>query len=311
MANAQGLSPDDALSRLTAQDISESLISLVNITTAAGVRGMRLTVDGQEGQPDFRYTKANVRIPKTWRTENPKLGIYTEIGIGDLIVDDPFVGENVAGDTVSFRAERKVFSARAGLGFRYQLTPEIRVTPHIIGAFSRIKSKTEVIGGTFNPADLTPVEAALLTNWTTKSWTVAGVLRADYRYWLNETQRIHVVGDYAYAYTDTFDETLRILDTSGQSNSLQFEIGYTKLTKWTAFGKPIYWSALAQSLSFPGQDKDDLGFNYLFGVGGGVGLYLNQKILGDFGHVNFAGLEFSALFGNGVAGGTVGLSFKF
>lgn len=308
---AQALSPDDALGRLTAKDITESLISAVNLTTTAGIRGMHLIVDGQDGQPDLKYDKFNLRIPKSWRTANPKLGIYTEIGVGDLIVDDRFVGTNVDGDRVSFRADRNVLSARVGLGVDYQPTPELSIAPHVMGIWSRIKSETDVTGGSIEPVNLTPSESALLSDWKTKSWTVAAVVRAEYRHWFGENQRLDLLGDYAIAYSETYDESLPILATSGSSNSLQLEAGWTSITSWKAFGKPIYWNAFLNSVSFPGQEKDDLGFTYLFGIGAGLGLYLNKSIFGDFAHVNFAGVEVTAIVGNDVTGGAIGFSLRF
>ena len=64
-ARAQVLDPGDAISRITAQDLTESLISLNNFTAAPGVEGSILRVDFGDGQPEVNYD----RLCKIWEDE--------------------------------------------------------------------------------------------------------------------------------------------------------------------------------------------------------------------------------------------------
>jgi hypothetical protein len=151
----------------------------------------------------------------------------------------------------------------------------------------------------------------LISDWNTKSWTLGGVIRAKYLRWLGENRRVDLRADYALTYTTTSDESLSLLEASGFSNSLQLQVGLTNITAFKALANRFIWNTFIKSVTFPGQEQDELGFKYYFGFGAGLGLHIDQRLLGGLGHVNFAGLEVTALVGDDVRGGAISISFRY
>jgi hypothetical protein len=132
----------------------------------------------------------------------------------------------------------------------------------------------------------------------------------QYLKWLRgERNRLDLIGRYAVAWTETFDESLPILDSAGLRHTLVFEAMWRTLTERRVFGKQLEWNVFANSVSFPGQEKDDLGFSYYFGFGAGVDLYLPERLWGKIGR-NFVGLRASGLVGDDVKGWSLVLSFR-
>jgi hypothetical protein len=310
-AYGQALAPDDALSRLTAQDLTESLIALVNLSATPGIGGMRLNVDTGDAQPGLKYDKFKVWIPLGWRTANAKLKLYTEFNFALLDVNDEFFARNNAGQTVLLDADRNVYSIRVGGGVEYYPSPKWRLTPYLAFAFSRLTSATMVQGGRLDFGNLTPVEQVLLTDWETNASTIAVGLDVQYMQWfVEERYRLDLEGKYAYGYTDTFHESMRILETSGHTHNLILLARWTTITHLKAFGKPLAWNLFVSNTSFLGQDKDDLGFRYFFGFGGGLEWYVKQKFFKGLFHLNFVGIRLEGIVGDDVTGGSIGISLR-
>jgi hypothetical protein len=111
-ALGQVLDPEDAISRISGQDIAESLISLNNFTASPGVEGGNLTVDFGDGQPSIEYSRVSIQIPISIKTGVPWLNVYTELGYGGLFVDDNFTALSSGGETLEIFSDRTIDSGR-------------------------------------------------------------------------------------------------------------------------------------------------------------------------------------------------------
>jgi hypothetical protein len=154
------------------------------------------------------------------------------------------------------------------------------------------------------------VEVALLTNWSAKAWSIGGVLDVKYLHWFGEEKRrLDLQARYAISWNETFRESLSVLDSQALRNTLAVEALWRQITDMRIFSKRLGWNVFVNSSSFPGQDKEDLGFTYYFGVGAGVDLYVPERLWGRIGR-NFIGVRGSAIIGNDVRGWSVVISLR-
>jgi hypothetical protein len=309
-AGGQVLDPASAVGRLSARDVTESLLALNNFTSAPGIEGSNLDVDLGDGQPNIQYGRFSIQIPISIETGLEWLNVYTEIGYGSLIVQDDFFASNRAGQLLTVRSERQIDSGRLGLGVEFRPTPGWHIAPYFAATASAIDSKSRFAGPGFDPSNLTPVEQVLLLGWNTAAWSVGGVLDVKYLKWFGEERhRLDLQARYAIAWAQTFNESLRILDSSDLSNTLVVEALWRSITDVRVFEKRLSWNVFVNSTSFPGQDKDDLGFVYYFGIGAGIDLYIPERLWGRIGR-NFIGLRASGIIGDDTRGWAIVLSLR-
>jgi hypothetical protein len=166
------------------------------------------------------------------------------------------------------------------------------------------------VPGSISLPNLTPEEAALLGNWSAAAWSVAGVLDLKYLRWFGEEKnRFDFQARYAVSWTQTFNESLPILSSSDLRNTLVFEFLWRSITEKRLFNKRLGWNVFVNSSSFPGQDKDDLGFKYYFGMGAGLDFYIPERLWGKIGR-NFIGLRASGIVGDDVRGWSLVFSLR-
>ena len=131
-----------------------------------------------------------------------------------------------------------------------------------------------------------------------------------YQRWFGvERHRLELEARYSGSWTDTFNESLPVLSTSAWRNAVTVEAMWRTITDYRLFGRRIGFNAFANNSSFPGQEKDDLGFNWFFGLGGGIDVFLKQRI-GKFTRLDFVGLRGTAVLGSDVRGGGIAITFK-
>lgn len=119
---------------------------------------------------------------------------------------------------------------------------------------------------------------------------------------------LEVTGQYTAAYTDTFNGTIDNLDTWGWNETALARVRYSKATGWHTRNKPWRWNTYATHTRFLGLEQQALGFNTYSEIGVGLDFELNIRPLDWFG-LRFLGLKAGYIFGDGVKGVSVGLSF--
>jgi len=309
VAYGQGLSPRDALNRLTAEDISEVLINLTSFANDPGVGGTKLNVSTSGGQEDLTYSKAHFRVDRDFWLPDRNLAIYGDIDFSFLDVDDDYFSENTLGERVVFIGDRDLYSGRIGLGVAHMITDHIKIRPFVSAALTHIESKTSVIGN-IDIAQLPPALATALLDWSTNAWTVAGTLNVKYdRFWGEEEERFEVELDYTYAYHESFNEDFDLLSFSGTTDTLNLLVRYSEPTGAKVFGLPLRWNALVETSVFPTADKDDLGFNFYFTFGGGVDLQLDWRPFGILA-ARYLGLRVNGIVGDDVTGFGISISLR-
>ena len=300
-ASAQG----DPIGRVTAQDISEALMALNNMTSAPGVEGAQLKIDPNEFGDTIQYKRASFQIPIMIATKIDWLEVLVDVGVGATDMDDRYSGVTSGGDAVDVRSQRSVTSGRLGVGPSFIPIEGLNLSPYFAASFGGISSTSSIQPPGVDLPNLTPEEEALLKDWSALSWSVAGVFDAKYRRWLRDGRhRLDVQARYAFVYSETFNASLPILETSGHTHVLNGEVVFRTITDWRLFNQKISWNVFTSASGFPGQDVDDLGFTYTLGFGAGVGFYFPDKIFGIFDR-QFVGVRGSGLVGNNTHGWSV------
>lgn len=308
-ARAQVLDPDDPIARISAQDIATSLISLNNFTASPGIEGSKITVDFNDGQPDVKYDRFSIQIPISIQTRIEWMNIYTDFGYGSLTMIDDFTARAAGGELIGLSAERTVDSGRMGIGLEFIPAEGLYIAPYFQWSMSSLRSKTDVDP----PVDftgITPEEEALLRNWKAAAWSVGGVLDVKYLHWFGDQKhRLDLQTRYSLAWAETFNESLPILHSGELRNTLTVEALWRSITDVHVFKKNLVWNVFVNSTSFPGQEKDDLGFTYYFGFGAGLDLYIPERLWGKIGR-NFIGLRVSGIVGDDTRGWSLVISLR-
>lgn len=309
-ARAQVLDPMDAIGRISAQDIASSLISYNNFAASPGIEGSNLDVDLGDDQPHLKYGRFSIQIPISIKTKIDWLNFYTDFGYGSLEINDDFSALSASGELLDVSAERTVDSGRLGLGVEFLPTPRLHIAPYFEWSMSALRSKTRVSPTRFDLGGVTPEEAVLLRDWKAAAWTVGGVLDVKYLHWFGEEKnRLDLQARYAIAWAETFNESLPRLRSGDVRNTLTVEALWRSITDVRVLKKNLAWNVFVNSSSFPGQEKDDLGFTYYFGFGAGLDLYVPERLWGKIGR-NFIGLRGSGIVGDDVRGWSIVLSLR-
>ena len=308
-ALAQQLSPGDGLRRVTAKDLGDALVALVNINAPTGMAGFTIDVDERPPQSTLKYDKLALSLPLSWATDNPKIDIVGEIGLGGLNMTDAFFVNNTVGQRILIDADRDFVSAGAGVGFSYMPTTEWRITPVVEAFWNHFDNKVRVSGGSLDLGDLTPAQRASISNFDTQAYSVTGGLEVKFDRWFGDQDyRLEISGHYVHVYSETYDESTPVVKASGHTDIVSLTPRWTVVTDHTLFGVPLAWSLNARYTSFIGQSRALLGFNEFFEVGAGIELHIRKHIFDE--PINSVGLEFTSLFGDDISGFGIAITIR-
>ena len=242
-ALAQQLSSEDGLRRVTAKDLADSLVALVNVNTPNGLGGFSINVDERPPQSKLKYDKLAISLPFDWATSNPKFDLHGEVGLGGLNVTDNFFVNNNIGETILIEADRDFVSAGGGVGFSYLPTSEWRLTPTIGAYWSHLDNKVRSSGGSLDLGDLTPAQRAAISDFDTQSWSVVGGFGFNFDRWYGEQDyRLEISGQYTHIFTKTYNESTPIAKASGHTDIVSLTPRWTVVTDRTLFGVPLAWT---------------------------------------------------------------------
>ena len=90
---------------------------------------------------------------------------------------------------------------------------------------------------------------------------------------------------------------------------MNLQARYSSDTGHKVYDLPLWWNGRAEGIFFPGLEEDDLGFTYYFKLGGGLDLVRPTEIM-DIKLFRTVGLEASAIIGDNLIGGSVGISLQ-
>ncbi len=309
-AQAQIVAVGDPISAFTLDDISESLISLGSFNVSPGVAGARVKGDSGSDLTPFDIARGSIEIPMWFSTPIDWLSVFAEVGYGSVRLETRFGFENTSGEQVDVHSEIRVRTGRIGLGVDFLVAPDLHITPFFLAAITGISSDPTLSTGPVDPAVLSDSEVLLFTDWTVNAWTVAGLLDVQYLPWIvKDKHRLDFTARYASLWSKSFNESVDGGSVSALRHTLSAEILWHVILRWKLLGRNLSPNLFTNATTFPGQDRDDLGFNAYFGVGAGIDLYSPKPLFGLV-RRDFIGVRGAAVLGNGVRGWSVVASIR-
>ncbi len=289
-------------------NLTQSLVALVSFNTSPGITNANYKISWPPDQPVAEASKSTLEIGFNIDRPGRFIKPYVALAFSDIDFNDIFVTTNTDGDPIVVNPERELRSIRLSGGLTFQMSPRFTLKPYVSYIYSELESKANVTGN----ADLGNIDfevlKAFLLDFETKSNTFAGTLEAKYDHWFGEG-RMELIGLYTYSYTNTFDETFEILDSSGDNNVVVFNARWTAPTGLRPFGVPLRWKVFGGYTDFLDLQKNDLGFTHLFEYGGGFDFEVDSRALGLFNLRNL-GIEVSGIVGDNINGWSIGIVIR-
>lgn len=295
----EGRIPSDLI-ELTPEDIRESLIAFVNLSTAPGLDGATFSVD--EPGRDSDLVRGSLGYASDLTLKDYVLDGYWGMALAYGTLEDLVDVLGPEGKPIRLDVDRDIVSLRGSGGLSLPITQHFKLRPYLSVAASHLQTSSRIQGLDSN--------VALPEVWLdteTDALSTSGTLEAVYDRWF-DSARLEVKGQYTLAYTDTFNSSSEGLDTWGWNETALMRVRYSKATGWQTRNKPWRWNTYATHTRFLGLEKQALGFNAFTEVGVGLDFEVNIRPLDWFG-LRFVGLKIGYIQGDGVEGVSVGLSF--
>lgn len=291
--------PPDLI-ELSPEDIRESLIAFVNLSTAPGLAGATFSVD--EPGRESELIRGSLGYTADLTLKDHVLDAYWGAALAYGSLEDQVDVLDREGRPTRLDVDRDILSLRGSVGLSLPITRHFKLRPYLSLAASHLETSSQVerLGSS------APLPEVWL-NTEVDALSTSVTLEAAYDRWF-DSGRLEVTGQYTAAYTDTFNGTTDGLDTWGWNETALMRVRYSRPTGWHTRNKPWRWNTYATHTSFLGLEQQALGFNAYTEVGVGLDFELNIRPLDWFG-LRFLGLKAGYIFGDGVEGVSVGLSF--
>lgn len=281
-------------------NIRESMIAFVNLSTAPGLDGATFRVDSHNRDTDL--VRGSLGYTGTATVRDTIADAYWGIALAYADAEDELRVLDQQGRPAKLDGERSILSLRSSAGLNLPLDQHFSLRPYLSVAVSRLETDTRIL---FDGENV-PLPEVILEN-SVDALTTSATLEVRYDRWFG-TQRIELSGQYTAAYTDTFNGSDDLLDTWGWNETVLLRSAYSWDSGHRSRDRPWRWKTYANYTRFPGLDKDALGFTYYTELGLSFDYEWNIRPLDWFG-VRFIGLKFGLIYGNDVRGISAGLSF--
>ena len=294
--------PLEGLSEISTQDIRQSIIGFVNLTTMPGVEGsiLQTSPPGRKGE--------------LWRSS---LGFQAEFTLRDYIAngywgaalvagsfDDEFVVLDDAGDPIEVALRRDIQALRGSFGLSFPVSESLKVRTYA----SLILSLTQTEARASSEISNRLPEGTDVTGSHTESISGVATFDMEYVHWVHGN-KLELLGQLNSMYTDTFSAENEALTTWAWNESIMGRARLIGDTGWHWGGHSWDWNAYYSHNHYLDQAKEALGFRYINEIGLGLEWDMHIKPMDWFGW-RFLGLKAGYSFGDDVRGFNVGLSAR-
>jgi hypothetical protein len=298
--------PADPDLDISPESVARAAIAAVNFTAAPGLTGATFHVDEDQGtQRDFVRGSLGGVFDVTIRGRALDAFVGGALGTGNG--DSRFLAKDSAGDTIAFQADRSLVSLRGSGGLTLPITRYLKLQPYASLIYARFDTEFNT-SENFDPDALPPVAKVILQDHSFDAGGLALTLRMLYDQWWHK-KRLEVEASYTGLYTETFNESDPVLESSGWTRTFVALGRWSGATGWVTAGRPWRWNTYGSYTGFPGQEVEILGFDYYLEVGAGLDYEMNSKILGIFG-LRMLGVKLGVITGENVEGYSVGITFQ-
>jgi hypothetical protein len=297
---AQEVAPPSDLIELTPEDLRESMIAFVNLSTAPGLAGATFSVD--EPGRESELIRGSLGYAADLTLKDYVLDAYWGAALAYGGLEDQLDVLDADGRPTQLNVDRNILSLRGSAGLSLPITQHFTLRPYLSLAASRLETNSQARG-----LDSVSVLPQLWLDTEVDAMSTSLTLEAAYDRWF-DSGRLEIGGQYTAAYTDTFNGSIDSLNTWGWNETALARVRYSDATNWFTRSKPWRWNTYATHTRFIGLDPQALGFSAYTEVGVGLDFEVNIRPLDWFG-LRFIGLKAGYIFGDGVDGFSVGLSF--
>jgi hypothetical protein len=285
---------------LSAEDLQESMIAFVNLSTVPGLDGATLNVDSSIRDSDL--VRSSLGYAASFTIKDRVADGYWGLALAYGSLEDKVNTRDKLGRPLQLDADREVLSLRGSLGAVLPVDRHFAVRPYLSVSVANLETDA-----TFRaPGDIGVLPSPYLRSEVDALTTSATVV-ALYDRWYSDW-RLELSGQYTTAYTDTFNGSRSSLETSGWTDTMQFRFRLSGATGWRTDGRPWRWNAYAHHTRFPGLNEIALGFTHYTELGVGMEYEWNIRPLDWFG-LRFIGLKAGLIVGDDLEGFSVGLAF--
>jgi hypothetical protein len=303
-ASVHATSLFEGLSAISDEDIQQSAIAFVNMSTSPGLEGATINVDKVDRQSKQWRASLGFNAEFTLR-DHIYNGYWGLAAIGGSLSDKiDLIGD--AGQPVYLDLTRDVVALRGSLGLSYPVDKYFKLRPYLSLIVSEMQSHS-IVNGLISPVSSEVLPQLEFEN-TAQLLSTVGTIDAQYSRWYSDN-RLELLAQYSLIYTDSFSSDNPLLSTIAWNDTLQLKSRYSGPTGLTTDSRPWRWNGYVNYTSFLSNDTASLGYKNYFDVGGGLDWEINIKPLDWFGW-QAVGIRAGVIIGQDIYGFNVGLTAR-
>jgi hypothetical protein len=262
-ASAQDLGDIRNELRTGAEGFSRALQSLTGFAALPGVSAANFTVGGDALSSDAEIDKYVLPFSEQFSDIRALGGeLYTELTLGYLTYDQ--TAELLP--TVSQELGIQSFSAFAGLGLGFPLTPRTTIRPILLFGYSRIQDNSKFTG--IDGPIYQKIEDGLFADFRLDTALLGGALQLAYERKLTDDIHFTTRLRYNQLHADTFDATDAALETSSNFGVFTAHAETNGPTGLSLLERDLRWIVFAANSTFTESTGTDISF--FFELGGGI-----------------------------------------
>jgi len=207
-------------------------------------------------------------------------------------------GEFLPDETIA--ANWKAYSGSVGSGILIPLNHNLSFLAAADIGYSHLESNAKYHGDILENI-LAPVLDGIAYNWDTNAWIVGGTAGLGYKKAYDRGYLLDIKGSYTYNYITSFSESVDLPAFSDSTNTLSLKMDFTHPLGKKLANFPLYGVAHLGNVTFIGNNRDALGFNYFFEAGYSFKLDVSSK----YSKISAISLGYQWSKGDNVSGHTI------
>jgi hypothetical protein len=280
------------------QDRTEAALALLSFSVTPDSSAGSLSISSSStGNPDVSLGQVGAGF-----TVADSFPLYMEGFLGYSRYDPVFVATNGT-DQTRIPTKWNSVSGTVGLGWDFKLSDHWVLRPILNASLGHLESDLSLAGRLLS--HITGREVGFLDKGRMNTYGLGGSLMLDYGI-SKESYGLDVELRYTWLHLQTFD-TPKVVAGSTDPQTLSIWTRYRWPTGFVVFRRPLRWVLEGSASDYVGDQRDQLGFNFLTTAGGGIELDTTQ-----YSQIwTRSRFVVRYLFGRNVSGASAGISITF
>jgi hypothetical protein len=309
-AAAQGLDVDALreLLRISARatHLGDAFQSLSLINAAPGITAAHFSVDDpSDHYGDYSLDVLKLPLRREFDAAVWGRPLFTELTLGWTRADQTLGLAINSPDVTEADVRIDTLTALAGVGISFPVSENWVIRPIVNLGYSRITDDATTRGP--DAALLEEAAQGILFDVSIDSLLYGAALELEYADSFSNDVNLDARIRYQHLWDDVQSASDPALESSQDFGVFTARAEADGPTAARAFGRELRWIGFSSLTWLPGEQTDDLGFDWFAELGGGIELVDREAVRG----VEGLSLRGSLLAGNNVTGWTLGLSLEF